>query len=415
MEQRKIALVDRLRDRGFVDQWGFVFFAFVGSVAIVAAKYFEVGATYVAVGAIGMMVVYAVLIARSGSGRLRSDQAGDNCYYLGLIYTLASLAYAIFFFDPANTATTIVQGFGIALATTIAGLVLRVFFNQGRPDLENVEEMARLELTQAAAALKTELGQVVRSMSDFSLQVKQAISETRDAATNDINTFTNTAIGGLQQVIDTARESLQSEAQDFASRTKKYGSAVDKLMLALDRHGDNLDRLNTAHEALAESASVLRTNAAASETATADLNSKTQEVAESVRALREGSDSVAGVVRQLSSMIEDMNRSVSELGREVTAHITELKAGPSAAVGEASQALGAAGAKLREELNAVAQVHHDASSAIHAQARNLLDRTRSNNQALEQELARSTELLNRVQSNLTDMTGVLVDKVRERP
>ena len=130
MEKRKITLIDRLRDRGFVDQYGFLVFALGGGIAIVAAKYTNAPAGWVTIGAIALMGLYALIISRSGSGRLRSDQAGDNCYYLGLIYTLSSLAYAIFFFDPSNTATTIVQGFGIALATTVLGLVLRVFFNQ---------------------------------------------------------------------------------------------------------------------------------------------------------------------------------------------------------------------------------------------------------------------------------------------
>src|SRR5690348_9486773 len=111
MDQPRIAFLNKLQERGLADQWGFAFFAAIGSLCIVAAKTFSVPAVWVAIGAIAIMLLYAGLIARYGSGRLRSDQAGDNCYYLGLIYTLASLAYAIFTFDPAHTATTIVQGF----------------------------------------------------------------------------------------------------------------------------------------------------------------------------------------------------------------------------------------------------------------------------------------------------------------
>ena len=56
--------------------------------------------------------------ARGGPTVCARDQAGDNCYYLGLIYTLASLRNAIATFDPDQNASGIVQT-SCALATTI--------------------------------------------------------------------------------------------------------------------------------------------------------------------------------------------------------------------------------------------------------------------------------------------------------
>ena len=109
------ATTDRLRDRGFIDQWGFMVFAGLGFIAIFLAKSLGIDTMWVAAGAIGSMIAYAVIIGTRGTGRVRADQAGDNCYYLGLIYTLASLSYAIWTFDPTDTATTIVQGFGLSL------------------------------------------------------------------------------------------------------------------------------------------------------------------------------------------------------------------------------------------------------------------------------------------------------------
>ena len=114
MTEQTIPLIDRLQERGLIDRWGFMAFAGVGSVLVFASKRLNVPAIFVAIGAVGLIVVYAILVNLKGTGKLRSDQAGDNCYYLGLIYTLTSLSYAIFTFDPDKTATTIVQGFGIA-------------------------------------------------------------------------------------------------------------------------------------------------------------------------------------------------------------------------------------------------------------------------------------------------------------
>src|SRR5689334_22344943 len=108
MATKRTGLVDRLEERGFVDRWGFLLFAFAGGIGILFAKKSAVEPVAVAVGAAMVMIAYAALVQRSGTGRLRADQAGDNCYYLGLIYTLISLSWAIFTFDPTATATTIV-------------------------------------------------------------------------------------------------------------------------------------------------------------------------------------------------------------------------------------------------------------------------------------------------------------------
>ncbi len=414
MEKHKIGWIDRLQDRGFVDQWGFVLFAFAGSVAIVAAKYLEVSATWVVIGAVAVMLLYAAIIARSGTGRLRSDQAGDNCYYLGLIYTLSSLAYAIFFFDPANTATTIVQGFGIALATTIAGLILRVFFNQGRPDLENVEEIARLELTQAAAQLKTELGQVVLGMNDFSRQVQQAIAETRDAAVNDISNFTGTAIGGLQEVVQTTKDSIKNEATDFASRSKRFSSAADRLVTAIEGHGNSLDRLQETQEAIAETASGLSNSTSQAQTAVAGFATQSEDVAAGMRALREGGEHVHNTAERVSVMLGSIEERVTAFHGELSRQLDEVRAAPGTAIANATRLLGEAAAVVRAELEALQTAHQNVTTEISNQASAALETTKRHNQAMEGELSRSRELLEKVHSNLSGMTAELAAQVEGR-
>src|SRR5688572_30690105 len=42
-----------------------------------------------------VVVIYSVAVVRLGRLHLRLDQAGDNAYYLGLVFTLASMAWAL--------------------------------------------------------------------------------------------------------------------------------------------------------------------------------------------------------------------------------------------------------------------------------------------------------------------------------
>lgn len=414
MEKRKITLIDRLRDRGFVDQWGFLLFAIGGGLGIVAAKYTNAPAGWVTIGAIALMGIYALIISRSGSGRLRSDQAGDNCYYLGLIYTLSSLAYAIFFFDPANTATTIVQGFGIALATTVLGLVLRVFFNQGRPDLEDYEERARISLTQAAAELKTELGQIVITMKDFGLQVRQSINETRDAAASDINSFTRSSVDGLREVVETANEAIRAESNDFAARSKRYTTAFDRLLGTLESHTENVGKLSDAHETMLGTVGAISASAAGARDAVEHFATQSEDASTGLRAIRDSSENVQSMMERLQLTVTSIDGVVTQFHEHVTRQLDALKTGPGATVENAVEALADATAKLRGEIEELTATHRTAASGIASQAESALTVTRDHNVALEAALEQSRLNVSKVYDELVKMTGELARQVEGR-
>src|SRR5262249_31945044 len=123
-----------------------VFFVFVlfGSGYIVIAKLDSVRQSLVTFVPVLIMFGYAVVIWFAKALRLRDDQSGDNLYYMGFLFTLTSLGVSLYQFTVNNAAEEIVQNFGIAIGSTIAGIGLRVFFNQMRRDPIEVERASRL-------------------------------------------------------------------------------------------------------------------------------------------------------------------------------------------------------------------------------------------------------------------------------
>src|SRR5690242_19898973 len=138
---------------------GFLFFLVVsmGAGYIAFAKLEGFGALEVTLVPVGVMVAYALLLGVARLFRLRDDQSGDNLYYMGFLFTLTSLAVTLYQFSGIGTAEQIVQNFGIAIASTIAGITLRIFFNQMRRDPVEVEHTARLELADASRRVRREL------------------------------------------------------------------------------------------------------------------------------------------------------------------------------------------------------------------------------------------------------------------
>lgn len=414
MEQRKIQFVDRLKDRGFIDQWSFIAFATVGFVGIVSGKWLGAETIWIAVGAILLMLFYAVIVGWSGTGRVRADQAGDNCYYLGLIYTLASLSYAIGSFDPNDTASTIVQGFGIALATTIFGLILRVFFSQGRPDLENVEEQARLELTDAAARLKTDLREAARHMKDFTVGLQQSLAETHQAAAQSVEAFTTEAITGLSSVVESASEAIRSEANDFAARSKRYEASFGKLLTKLENHAESLDAIRAVHEQLRQAAELTQSAVATSNVHLSDLAEVARDASAAVEIVRTTSLATSESAQRLQTAVAELEAGLRSVTAEAENQLSLLHSGPGKAVDAAIAALAVASRTLDGELTRLASTSGQLTNQLGEQGQFALAAAQRHAEALEKELARSREATTKVHGSLVDMTETLVRQVEGR-
>jgi len=203
---------------------GLLFFAvvIVGSGYIIFSKLDGFGALAVTSVPVLIMIGYALLLG-TRQFRLRDDQSGDNLYYMGFLFTLTSLAVSLYQFSAAGSAEQIVQNFGIAIASTIAGIALRIFFNQMRRDPVEVEATARLELAEASRRVKRELESTILEFGYFRRMTQQSISD------------------GLDEV----KESLGAAREQFAGELAKLATTANKpFEEAFQRSGETFDRLN---------------------------------------------------------------------------------------------------------------------------------------------------------------------------
>jgi hypothetical protein len=158
----------------------FIGFSVVGVLYIIFAKVLGVNAIMVTLVPVLLMVGYAVSIWLFKALRLRSDQSGDNFYYMGFIFTLTSLAVTLIQYADGTNAAEIIRNFGVAVASTIAGIVLRIVFNLFRRDPVEVEHESRLELSQATRAVTKELNGMLIEFSHFGRTQQQMAVEAMD-------------------------------------------------------------------------------------------------------------------------------------------------------------------------------------------------------------------------------------------
>ncbi|WP_332660850.1 hypothetical protein [Brevundimonas sp.] len=232
--ERFIAAVQR-----HADKWLFFAIFVVGSALIILFDATQISKILAVVICTLLLLVYALSTSLVPAVRLRPDQAADNSYYLGLLYTLTSLGVALFRFSTAeNAADAILRNFGIAIATTIVGLGLRVFLSQFREDPDDLEYEAKTALAESVRGLRGELDRSLAEMQSFAVGAKQALQEVSEATNK--STLDTLALTVTR---------FESAADDMARKFEATGVAFEGRASAFDT---SLERVATVVEALSE-------------------------------------------------------------------------------------------------------------------------------------------------------------------
>ena len=172
--------------------------AFLAGLSLYIALHFvfHLHQAIVSAAIVGVMLTYSLVVARVPQLRVRLDQAGDNAYYLGLLFTLVSMASALIEFGAAvvsdsgqapgrSGAQQIIANFGIALASTIAGIFLRVTLHQMRVDPADIERVTRIELSDASKRVRASLDMMTTDLGRFHDEVRQRSTDVVTALVQD--------------------------------------------------------------------------------------------------------------------------------------------------------------------------------------------------------------------------------------
>jgi hypothetical protein len=210
----------------------FMFFVVAGSFYIIAAKLGGVGRVYVTLVPVLIMIGYASLIWFAKQLRLRDDQAGDNLYYMGFLFTLTSLGVSLYQFNAAHAAEDIVQNFGIAIGSTITGIALRVIFNQMRQDPVEVERVMRLELADAARRVRRELDSTVVEFGYVRRGAQQAAADSFAHVAEKIDEVANRLLAGVADVASRSAIPIQDVSRRSADTIADASGMIAEALAA---------------------------------------------------------------------------------------------------------------------------------------------------------------------------------------
>jgi len=223
------------------DQVLFVSAFLAGLVFIAALKniFTGVGAFLALLSAVMIIFFYAFVAFRFKGVRLSEDRIGDNCYYLGFLFTLISLSLALYSFTRgAPDPRALVADFGIALGSTITGIFVRIVIQQMRVESEQIGEEVKKGLTELAVETSAELQNVIAEVSSLSESFKDTLKTSAD----EVAIVSKKAIKALERLIESLESQVAFSSSRFIDISTQMDTSVAGLAGAFEDARTNISR-----------------------------------------------------------------------------------------------------------------------------------------------------------------------------
>lgn len=271
-----------------------------------------------------VLLGYAGLIISSRKYKLREDKAADNLYFLGFLFTVGALIISLLKFardsNPTaaveNNPLVVVEDLGIALVTTLVGLLLRVSLSQLRRDPEEIEDEVRLSLTEAAERVSTDILATAEIVESASLLTKQVMEESNERLLQQ-QELTKKMIADGQVLLESAYSDFKDSIGNLKNRIETL--EINESLFS-DRLEPSLFQAEQKLEGFAQKLDVL-------EIPTALLSSKVEVAISDVKETL--SNSVENQIAELASQISlRLQKTMEEIENEITVLVGNIEVSP---------------------------------------------------------------------------------------
>jgi len=280
-----------------------LFLGFVagGIVLMVVMKVLGIPQLILSPAMVLLVMAYTAVVLIFPRLYLRHDQAGDNAYYLGLIFTLLSMIFALYSIGQRLTLETdegfseaeaLIGDFGLALATTLAGIIARLILHQMRKDPADVERQTRMELAAAAENMRQQIKDLSIQLGGFFDELSQRhndyIREVSDAQLESLEKIT-TANEESAEAITRRVRLISSDMEEFHTDLR---NGTQRLSEVLSEAAKQLEKESSGAAGSLRSLGGL---AEATSTARAQVIGLSAALSETIPDIKKASDNISGL------------------------------------------------------------------------------------------------------------------------
>jgi hypothetical protein len=381
----------------------YLFFAvfLIGSGMMILLKWQGYSQFIVTVLPVTAMLMYGLYVLLAPKYRLRSDRAGDSLYYLGFLFTMVSLAYSLYEFGGPQAATQdIITNFGIALSTTIVGLMLRVAYHQMREDPFDIERESRLDLAGAAGTLHGTLLQAVNDFSALRLATTQAVNEAVTDATGRM-------LDTLDHGTASWKENAVALSELVGNATKELSEQHKNTLLAARRITDALQRLSTRVDQVEIPSEIVKVRL---ELAAKQLEAGLLNMAERTAKDAQRMVEVEKLIESAAELANAAQTDLSLAGEETKAQRETISSGIRSLQSLIESAVKTASSNLSIATQNVNE-HQLLLQELSTSSADTLRTVESHRKRLEAELKASDDAVMQVHSSLTSLTKTIVEQL----
>jgi len=445
--------------------WGF----FLGSILIVFLRLSVpslLGSVFAAfTAALVIIVVYIVYNWKIPVEQREPRQiAGDNLYYLGLLFTLVSLIFAllqIFVFSgdssPGERANELIGNFGVALLSTVGGILARILMHSGivgdylsvpeKPDDANADypiSSGYAEIQENLANLRRMLSEAANAFSHFNRvsaeQAENVLAHTTDTMKKFDDKMTNVATQHLQQVTKLLQEAGEALRSQSSALTEHYKTVIADFNSTLSVVTEQ--RISDASAAWQQAAKKMQLDGERIGQDIGKLASMTEnawnemaEMTKRIKAAGDGLDSQAEQMRKVAQNAITAGNGMAKLSEYLEQAQQHLQRAADSAATAASNVTKSADEisqvrpKLRENLEEISSItlkkYGEETQKFTSRAQETLDKelavseemlqeARFLNQQLVREASKLQDLAKRTLDSLVGVIDNLVERVKSK-
>lgn len=209
-----------------------------------------------------VMVAYMWLGAIRRNDEVSDEKFADSCYYLGFIFTIASISVALI--DLPNIGTNIQDiavRFGAAMLSTVLGLSVRVAMVTFRKDLGDAIHNAEEGVVEASLRFRDQLGAALDRLNAFETAVDQSARLSVERVNLQVENLSKNHAERLSQffvaLMKGNREAFTQALDEVKGASARLSESVDGYALGMRSNLESIeskvvtftdavtDRLNT--------------------------------------------------------------------------------------------------------------------------------------------------------------------------
>jgi len=205
-----------------------------------------------------LMVTYLIsilVVKKKTNTFIRDEQMGDSFYYLGFLFTLTALVFSLFSLGTDGI-DDLLKKFGVAITTTLIGLIGRIIMSQFRESLDEIKEKAESQISAAARKLNVQLESSINILREQSIIIAKNTDKTLQDSSLSLRRFMEENNKILQDSTNQSKnviDEFNKNAQEISKNLSKINIPTNKFQKFEESVDGFVNTLNSLEQGMKNS------------------------------------------------------------------------------------------------------------------------------------------------------------------